>query len=91
MEVIPFHAQPHVPRQRLTVSVNGEPVHSFDPLPRGTVSCVVPGRLIAGRDTVEILFEHPDAARPCDVLAQDDTRRLAIAFRSVSLTGMPRE
>lgn len=89
MDVTPFHAPPVLPRQRLLISINGVPVHCFDPLPRGRVSCIVPGELVAGRDTVEVLLEHPDAARPADVLPEDDTRRLAIAFSSLSLMGLP--
>ena len=30
MEVDPFHAPPLLPRQRLLIAVNGEPVHNFD-------------------------------------------------------------
>jgi hypothetical protein len=90
MDVVPFQAPPTLPAQRLRVLVNGEPVHSFDAVPRGRVSCLVPGHLVAGRDAVEILLEHPDAARPADVLAEDDTRRLAVAFRFLSLMGIPR-
>ncbi|HEY1935609.1 MAG TPA: hypothetical protein VGG99_26675 [Acetobacteraceae bacterium] len=89
MEVTPFQAPPAVPGQRLHVSVNGAQVFSFDTLPRGRVSCIVPGHLVAGRDMVEILLEHPDAARPADVLQEDDVRRLAIAFNSLSLMGLP--
>lgn len=89
MDVVPFVAPPILPRQRLIVVVNGQPVHHFDPLPRGIVSCMVPGYLLAGRETAEIALEHPDAARPADVLPEHDIRRLAIAFRSLSLMGAP--
>ena len=85
MDVIPYMAPPSVPLQILSVSVNGTPVHRFEPLTRGTVGCAVPGALVHGRDTVEILFEHPLAASPRDVAGENDERRLAIAFRTLSL------
>jgi hypothetical protein len=88
-DVIPFRAPPLLQGQRLSVSVNGTLVQQFDRLPRGRSSCVVPGHLLRGRDSVEILLEHPDAARPCDAAAMPDDRRLAIAFRSLTLDMMP--
>jgi hypothetical protein len=88
-DIIPFRAPPLVPEQRLTVSVNGTPVHRFGALPRGRSSCGVPGHLLHGRDKVEILLEHPDAARPCDVAGEKDDRRLAIAFRTLTLQEAP--
>ena len=85
MDVIPYVAEPSVPTQTLTVSVNGTEVHRFDPVTRGMVGCSVPGGLVTGRDKVEILMTHPDAASPCDVAGEQDERRLAIAFRRLSL------
>jgi hypothetical protein len=85
MDVIPYMAPPSVPRQTLTVSVNGTAIHRFEPLERGMIGCSVPGALVHGRDTVEILLEHPCAASPRDVAGENDERRLAIAFRTVSL------
>lgn len=89
MDVIPYVAQPLVPRQALTVTVNGTEVYRFEPLARGMVGCPVPGKLVRGRDKVEILFEHPFAASPRDVADEQDDRRLAIAFRTVSLVCAP--
>ncbi len=85
MDVIPYMAPPSVPRQTLAVSINGTPVHRFEVLERGMVGCSVPGDLVQGRETVEILLEHPCAASPRDVAGENDERRLAIAFRTISL------
>lgn len=89
MDVAPFVVPSALPSQRLAVHVNGETVHIFDPLESGLVACAVPGHLIRGRPRIEIVLEHPRAARPHDVSNSGDTRRLAIAFRSVSLTVAP--
>ena len=85
MDVIPYMAPPSVPQQILTVSINGTAIHRFEPLKRGRVGCSVPGALVHGHDSVEILLEHPCAASPSDVAGEKDERRLAIAFRTVSL------
>ena len=85
MDVVPFIALPALPAQTLRVSVNGGVVHSFDPLPRGIVACDIPGHLLEGREMVDITLDHPNAAAPADVAGQDDRRRLAVAFRRLSL------
>jgi hypothetical protein len=90
IEVIPFTAPPVLNAQRLDIMVNGEFVVSFDPLPAGVSSCLVPGRLINGRDHVDILLAHPRAARPKDLDAGPDTRRLAIMFRRLTLVRVAR-
>jgi hypothetical protein len=89
MDVIPYVFGTSLPAQSLAVTVNGTHVHTFDPLTRGLVGCSVPGLLVRNRDKVEILLEHPRAARPHDLAGENDTRRLAVAFRSLSLVGIP--
>ncbi|MGD0107005.1 MAG: hypothetical protein ABSC06_23645 [Rhodopila sp.] len=85
MDVVPFVAPPAVTGQKLGVTVNGELIHTFDPLPRGTVTCTVPGRLLDGQDTIRILLDHPASASPRSVRGQNDDRRLAAAFYRLSL------
>jgi hypothetical protein len=87
MDVVPFVAAPLVTAQKLEVTVNGELIHTFDPLPRGKAGCEVPNRLIHDRDTIEILLAHPGAVTPRAVAGEDDDRRLAVAFYSLSLIG----
>ena len=89
MDVIPYIAPPQVTAQSLAVSVNGTEVHRFNPLARGMVGCSVPGGLVRGHPRVEILLEHPAAASPRDVAGENDERRLAIAFRTLSLICAP--
>ncbi len=85
MDVIPYISPPLVPFQTLAVTVSGTEVHRFEPLKRGMVGCTVPGALVRGREKVEILLGHPCAASPRNVAGEQDDRRLAIAFRNVSL------
>lgn len=85
MDVIPFVAPPLLPRQRLDVIVEGVIIASFDPLPRGVVTGVIPGALARGRNAVEIVLNHPDAASPMLVAGGADDRRLAVSFRRISL------
>jgi hypothetical protein len=88
MDLAPYIAPPALPSQRLEVRINGEAVHVFDPLPSGKVACAVPGRVLSGKAGVEIVLEHPRAASPRDVSGANDGRRLAVAFRSLALSGI---
>jgi hypothetical protein len=85
MQVVPFVAPPAVTAQTMNVTVNGGLVHTFDPLPRGKVECWVPGHLLNGRDTVEIILDHPAAISPRVAAGENDDRRLAVAFYRLSL------
>ena len=84
-DVVPFVAPPVLPSQSLVVIVNGEKVHQFNALERGTVGCAIPPRLVAGQAVIEIIFYHPQAMSPRAAAGEADDRRLAIAFRSLSL------
>jgi hypothetical protein len=85
MEVVPFASPPALMAQSMAVTVNGEPVHTFDPLPRGKAECTIPGRLLDGDDRVEIILDHPAATSPRAAAGQNDDRRLAVAFYRLSL------
>ncbi len=84
-DVAPFVAPPAVPFQSMTVTVNGQQVHTFESLARGRVGCSVPGLYLNGLDSVVIVLDHPDAAVPSQVHGGNDDRWLAVAFRSLSL------
>jgi hypothetical protein len=85
MDVTPYVKLPLLPRQRMDVLIGGTLVHSFAALPRGEVGCVVPGYLVEGRTTVEIVLEHPHAASPMLVAGERDDRRLGVSFRRLAL------
>ncbi|MBS0644638.1 MAG: hypothetical protein JSS43_32630 [Proteobacteria bacterium] len=86
MDVVPFVSPPRLAAQRLRVQINGETVQRFDALPRDLVAFEIPGRLLQGGNGAEIVFEHPDAMSPRQACNEDDDRRLAIAFRSLTLS-----
>ncbi len=85
MQVKPYLVPPVLPRQRLDVVIGGTLVHSFQAVPNGDVGFAVPGRLLAGRKTVEVVLEHPDAASPMQIERHHDGRRLAVAFYRMTL------
>jgi hypothetical protein len=85
MEVVPFVSPPVLMAQPMAVTVNGEAVHMFDPLPRGKAECTIPSRLLDGDDRVEIILDHPAATSPRAAAGQNDDRRLAVAFYRLSL------
>jgi hypothetical protein len=89
LDMLPFVHPPVLDSQRLEVRVNGALVHTFDPVPYGRSECVIPGKLVDAHDKVEILLTHPRAARPSDLDAGRDARRLAIMFRGLTLVGLP--
>jgi len=85
MDVTPYIRPPLLPRQRLDVRIGGTLVHSFVPLPRGEIGCVVPGHLVAGQSTIQIVLDHPHAASPMLVAGEGDDRRLAASFSRLAL------
>ena len=88
IEMTPF-VQPEIhPPEYLEVMVNGVSVHTFYPVRPGLLSSVVPGRLIPGRDKVEVLLIHPRASRPGELDGDADLRRPARMFRRVALVAL---
>jgi hypothetical protein len=85
MDVAPYIVPPLLPRQRLDVLIGGTLVHSFVDLPRAEVGCVLPGHLVAGCETIEIVLDHPHAASPMLVSGGHDDRRLGVSFRRLAL------
>jgi hypothetical protein len=85
LDVIPYLNPPLLPRQRLDVMIDGTLVHSFFNLVRGEVGCAVPGHLVAGRQQVEVVLEHPNAASPMLVAGEKDDRRLGVSFHRLAL------
>ena len=85
MDVVPFVKPPLLPRQRLDVTIGGTMVHSFPDLPRGEVGCTVPGHLANGRQTIDIVLDHPNAASPMLVAGEGDDRRLGVSFSRLAL------
>lgn len=77
---------PKVQRQRLMIRAGKTVLGSFDVTERTTVVIPLPLEVTRGAVRLELTLLHPDATRPRDHLAVDDSRRLAICFHSASLT-----
>jgi hypothetical protein len=88
MDVVPFTVTPALPAQRLEVVLNGESAATFDPLMSGLITHIVPGMFINGRDHMEMILIHPNAARPCDLGAGRDDRPLAMLFHRLTITAI---
>ena len=88
--LLALRLRPHVVEgrlatQRLRVLANGSEVGSFTLARRTERACIIPASVIAGRETLEIVFDMPDAARPADLGAARDMRMLSIAVISLRL------
>jgi hypothetical protein len=81
----PFVVPDKILSQELTILVRGERIVRF--FVRGGQNCLetlVPGWL-ADSGSILVLFQHPDAARPCDFDPGTGDRMLALAFRQIKL------
>ena len=85
MEIVPYIKPPLLPRQRLDVLIGGKLVHSFPSVTRGEIGCVVPGDLVEGQTSIQIVLDHPDAASPMLIAGEGDDRRLGVSFRRLAL------
>lgn len=81
LELAPFVHPPPLPAQRLAVSVRGIVIGRSVISGLSTVGYRIPADLMAGKGPVRIGFEHPDAARPVDLIDIRDARQLAISMR----------
>lgn len=81
-DVHPVTFPPEVVRQRLMVRVGKTVIGSFELTARETIVIPLPVELTRGADVLPLIIIHPDAARPRDHLAVDDSRRLALCFHS---------
>ncbi len=64
--------------------MNGVPVGSFTLTRRTIRACAIPAEALQD-GALEISFETPDAARPCDLVASNDRRALAVAFSTLRI------
>lgn len=84
LEVGPFVWKDKLPAQRLTVFVNGSEVGDFVVSEISALEIEVPWELIEGREWVEAIFRHPDAAKPVEISGIPDHREIALAFEAVT-------
>jgi hypothetical protein len=85
LELHPAIFAPKVTRQRLMIRAGKTVLGSFEMTARGTLVVPLPVELTSGAERLELTLIHPDAVRPRDHLAVDDSRRLTLCFHSASL------
>lgn len=85
-DIHPALFPPKVTRQRLTIRAGKTPLGSFELTARETVAIPLPAELTNGAEHLELTLIHPDAVRPRDHLAIDDSRRLTLCFHSATLS-----
>jgi len=85
LELHPAIFAPKVTRQRLMIRAGKTVLGSFEVTARGTLVMPLPTELTSGAERLELTLIHPDAVRPRDHLAVDDSRRLTLCFHSASL------
>ncbi|HEV8032149.1 MAG TPA: hypothetical protein VGP42_14125 [Stellaceae bacterium] len=84
LELGPFVWKDTLPAQRLMVFVNGSEVGNFVVREVSALEMGVPWDLIEGREWVEVIFRHPDAAKPVATSGVPDHREIALAFEAVT-------
>ncbi len=83
---------PHVnpvtlPQQRLSVTANGIEIGSIAVTQEGRIAFPIPARIWPRHQPLVLTLHHPDSARPSDLGDSIDTRLLAVAVRSLRLSG----
>ena len=85
LEVGPFVWKDKLPAQRLGVLVNGSELDNRVVREVGVFEIEVPWELIEGREWLQVIFRHPDAAKPAEISGAPDHREIALAFEAVTL------
>ena len=98
LDVVPFIHRPHLPRQRLIVSVNGIVLGS-SALSRPTLlGYLIPADIVGLSGTLDIRLQHPDGVCPTELGISADRRMLSFSLSEARLYradglhvgGMPR-
>jgi hypothetical protein len=84
LELGPFLWKDKLPAQRLMVFVNGSEVADFVVSEVSVLEFQVPWELIDGREWVQVIFRHPDTAKPVEISGVPDHREIAFAFEAVT-------
>ena len=88
MTLAPFVWKDRLPVQQLTVRINGTVVATFALSEMSSIECRLPWSLLEGKETISVVFQHPNAAKPAEVNGVPDDRVIALAFERISLTGL---
>jgi hypothetical protein len=79
----PLLFKPIVPRQRVLISVNGHEVADETLIGESTLGLDVPGHMLAGATTLDIVLDCPSAAIPISISMSSDDRQLGLAVREI--------
>jgi SAM-dependent methyltransferase len=84
----PYICPPKIAAQRLTIEVNGHELGSHILVGSSVVRSTIPESIVTASDRLNIVFRHPDGAKPSDLVRHStDNRPLALAFQQCSLFG----
>jgi len=84
LEVGPFLWKEKLAAQRLTVLVNGSELADFVLREVSALEVHIPWELVEAREWVQVIFRHPDVAKPVDISGVPDHREIALAFEAVT-------
>ena len=78
-QLAPFVRPPSLTAQRFKIIVNGVLLGEWTVASAARLGFRLPAAALSGRESTRIVVVHPDAARPCDFDASDDTRSLSLS------------
>ena len=84
IEIGPFTWKDTLAAQHLGVVVNGSEIAEFTVREVSALEVELPWELIAGREWIQVVFRHPDAAKPVEISGVPDHREIALAFEAVT-------
>lgn len=85
LDVIPFQRAPDLPSQRLIVSANDCVIGSSKVVRPSVLAYKLPKPVFSQSRRTVITLQHPDSARPLDVMESRDDRPLALSILSARL------
>ena len=86
LTLAPFVWKEKLPAQKLTLVINGREIKTSTVRERTSIEYRLPWELFDGRNSISVVFKHPNAAKPIDVNGAADERLIALAFETVTLT-----
>jgi len=72
----PFVSPGKLERQRLSIIINGKHVFEDTIDTARVIEASLPAAHFLGDTTIDLIFYHPDAARPCDILKESTDKKL---------------
>lgn len=87
IQLRPFTVPPVLTSQVLSIMISGETVLTREIASEESIDVLIPPRLLFGTPLAELWLEHPDAARPCDLIdGSQDKKHLSFAVKNMTLS-----